>query len=1147
MIPEAADLKNPYPGLRPFEASDAEYFFGRDRQVDDLLVGLRDHRFVAVLGMSGSGKSSLVRAGLIPALKAGHLTCSGSRWRVALFRPGSQPLEALAAALDEALGAEPGRLANLRTSTNALLLKTRAGREGDESLLVVVDQFEEIFRVSDIRDATHFVDLLVAAEQDVSPSFRVCVVLTMRTNHLGECARFEGLPEALNRSQYLVPRLASGQVREVIEGPAALTDTAISPELAQKLAIEGSGDPDQLPLLQHLLMTLWERRKAVGDGSWLISLDEYTAVRSAADALTDHADRVLSELPQECHHLASLIFRALTQAIEGRDQRRPLQLSKLANITGASPKQVHEIVEHFRAASLLTSPDRERTPDWEADITHESLIRRWKKLAAWVDEEVKDAEDYRDFSRRAGRAAGPLTGLDLDLAVQWLDKGHNAFWAARYGGDFDATVRYIRESQKARAEAERILAEEKYLSSARVLALAALGTMDTDPEQSLLLATEALARTYDRARVTTPEAQNAIHRALQMSRIRFTLRCGPEPVNAVCFGANSLLVAAGSASGEATVWSTGDGTEIGRFQTHSAPINGLVFSPGKPVIFTASADGLVLAWDAVSGRILFRIEARSEELNAVDVSADGGILATAGADGTAKLWSASDGRYLKTIQKHHCPLNGVVFGAQGTTLATASSDGFLVLFDDALQGETCRYRAHDGAISRIAFGPGDIKLATADAKGVTRVWDRTTKEPLKEIPRTSGWVGGLSFARVGERLAVGYADKTVRLFDPRTGAEQLTLAGHQGPVNGLDFSSNGDRIASSSADGTVKIWDVSPGGQDYLTISGFTVEVNDVVFLGPQHLAAASADGTVSVWSPTADDPVKPVWSIRAHSREINGIAAFSRGLGSSSLVCGRASLDGLQIATASADKTSKIFDLCSGHEIVVLSDHGQEVNAVAWDAAGMLLATASADWSVRVWDVSTGRCLHVLWHHNAVNAVAFHPREKLLAGGDANGVVTLWSSDTGKPLEGGHFRHPPIGIRGLAFNADGSVLATAAGDVRLWSTASRQRLRTLTGHVGLVNAVAFSLDPSRLASTGEDRTVRIWNTETGEELMSLVGHTDTVKNIAFAPDGRFLATASADRTVRIYALNTDDLLRTARSRVTRSLSEEERRKFGLS
>ena len=210
--PAPATIKNPYPGLRPFEPEEFESFFGRDHQIDELLTRLRDHRFVAVVGLSGSGKSSLVRAGLIHRLQVGHLTSAGSHWKVALFRPGSEPIEGLAAALDEALGKQQDRPAKLRRSTQELMNSTHGGRSRVENLLLVVDQFEEIFRfqrnnqLSD-RDAVYFVDLLLAAEQDLSPDYRVYVVLTMRTDYLGDCAQFEGLPEALNRSQYLLPRL----------------------------------------------------------------------------------------------------------------------------------------------------------------------------------------------------------------------------------------------------------------------------------------------------------------------------------------------------------------------------------------------------------------------------------------------------------------------------------------------------------------------------------------------------------------------------------------------------------------------------------------------------------------------------------------------------------------------------------------------------------------------------------------------------------------------------------------------------------------------------------------------------------------------------------------------------------------------------
>src|ERR1700688_3348366 len=217
--------KNPYPGLRPFEVDEFESFFGRDRQIDELLTRMRDHRFVSVVGLSGSGKSSLVRAGLIHRLQVGHLASAGACWKFALFRPGSEPIEAVAAALNAVLGDQPDRAVELRKSTQGLLNSTRAGRSPAENLLLVVDQFEEIFRfqrdkkLSD-RNAAHFVDLLLAVEQDLSPDYRVYVVLTMRTDSLGDCAQFEARPEALNRSQYLVPRLTREQTREAIQGPA---------------------------------------------------------------------------------------------------------------------------------------------------------------------------------------------------------------------------------------------------------------------------------------------------------------------------------------------------------------------------------------------------------------------------------------------------------------------------------------------------------------------------------------------------------------------------------------------------------------------------------------------------------------------------------------------------------------------------------------------------------------------------------------------------------------------------------------------------------------------------------------------------------------------------------------------------------------
>jgi len=255
-----------YPGLRPFDTNDALLFFGRDAQTDELLRRLEDTRFLAVVGLSGSGKSSLVRAGLLPALRRGHLTAAGSQWRFCVMRPGSDPMAGLARALDETLGPHDGRLATLQSSRLGLQDATRHGRSPDENLLLVVDQFEEIFRFQDAfqqraAEAAQFVDLLLAATRDYEPDWRIYVVITMRSDYLGECSRFQGLAEALNDSQYLAPRMTRDELREAIVGPAALGGVVLDEPLIERLLDATGSDPDQLPVLQHLLMRMWEKRE----------------------------------------------------------------------------------------------------------------------------------------------------------------------------------------------------------------------------------------------------------------------------------------------------------------------------------------------------------------------------------------------------------------------------------------------------------------------------------------------------------------------------------------------------------------------------------------------------------------------------------------------------------------------------------------------------------------------------------------------------------------------------------------------------------------------------------------------------------------------------------------------------------------------
>jgi hypothetical protein len=489
-------VDEPYPGLRSFRRDETHIFFGRENAVNGMVDRLAAHRFLAVTGTSGSGKSSLVRTGLLDALDRGLLKVAGSDWRVADFRPGRAPLTALAAALIEVIGSSTAEHENLRVE--AMLARgplglvewlNGTGLSQRTNLLLLVDQFEEIIRfrrgaAGDDIDA--FVALLLAsAQQRQRPIY---VVLTMRSDFLGECAQFSGLAEAINDGQFLTPRMSREQFQSAIEGPAAVFGGSVEPALVTRLLNDMATSADQLPLVQHALMRLWLLATARCDGKpRVLRLEDYVklggigsagaqprelaySAEEATDgtplngALSAHADEILRDLSPQQRRLAMILFQALTESegAGGRDVRHPVALGEAAAIAGVPVSEMVPIVESFRAPgrNLLMPPSKVPLhAETVVDITHESLIRQWVTLREWVREEYDAAYIYHLVAKNAklwenGHAA-LLTMPFLGRALDWRkQRSPNAEWAKRYGGDFAAVTSYLASSQ--RAEQERL-------------------------------------------------------------------------------------------------------------------------------------------------------------------------------------------------------------------------------------------------------------------------------------------------------------------------------------------------------------------------------------------------------------------------------------------------------------------------------------------------------------------------------------------------------------------------------------------------------------------------------------------------------------------------------------------------------------------
>jgi len=485
---------NPFPGLRPFEPEEAHLFFGREGQSDELLRGLKKTRFLAVVGTSGSGKSSLIRAGLLPALHAGYMVEEGSTWRIALIRPGHDPIGNLAQQLQHAQQQVDERVtghhddhqedqvikqalleATLRRSARGLIEAAQYIQLGpQENLLVVVDQFEELFRFQkDIKggkeEAAAFVKLLLeaVAQRDV-PIF---IVLTMRSDFLGDCAQFRDLPEAFNAGQYLIPRMTRDQRRVSITGPVAVASGAIAPRLVQTLLNTVGDDQDQLPILQHTLMRTYEHWKATCKKGNPIDLADYQRVGDLDHALSQHADEIYDRLPTErAKTIAEKIFKCLTEkARDNRETRRQTKLKTLREVAGATIEDVVEVIDQFRSKDcsfLMPSKPTVLTDETLIDISHETLIRKWGRLYAWVKEEDASRAIYLrlvDAAQRYEKQEGNLLrDPELAIALKWQDTQKPTItWAAQYNKRFDPTMDFLNKSidEQARWVQEAKLAE----------------------------------------------------------------------------------------------------------------------------------------------------------------------------------------------------------------------------------------------------------------------------------------------------------------------------------------------------------------------------------------------------------------------------------------------------------------------------------------------------------------------------------------------------------------------------------------------------------------------------------------------------------------------------------------------------------------
>jgi WD40 repeat protein/serine/threonine protein kinase len=1151
-------LRNPYKGLRPFDEIDAQDFFGREALLDDLIKRLASPtgRFLALIGPSGSGKSSVVKAGLIPCLRTGQIE-GASQWLIAQIVPDSQP----SAQLQEAIGRIASRTTQLQLQPHTqqaddlhrLLL---ASVPESSQVLLVIDQFEELFTLTDDEAERRYIleNLAYAVTQ---PQSRLRLIVTLRADFYDRPLYYPSFGELLRQQTAVLLPMSPDELSRAILQPAHRAHLTLEPALLASLLTEVSQQPGALPLLQYTLAELFEQR----DGPTL-TLASHQRMGGVVGSLASRAEALYTQLdaPQQAA-IRQLLLQLVQVGEEGEPtRRRALQ----SDLIAAQPDRevLRQVLSQFSQARLLTF-DRDpasRTPTVE--VAHEALLRAWSRLGEWIStnrEEialtrrlVMSANEWEQSKQEASYLASGARLVQFEALAQRspLTPRESRYVAAstaqarrnqRRAQVLMASLVILTllafafagvalNRQAAAGQARDRANQQAQVARSRALALTALSLQPTQPDLALLLSLEA------RQASNTFEARSSLLTLLQAQGTISAYLHGPTaPIRTLAYSPTNQLLAVNGQDNSLVVWdlSTGLQQPPSLWHGHSAQPNALAFSTEGHWLASGDLEGRIWLWQD-GERQPTPLTVPGQAVWSVAFSPDGQTLAAGYADGTIRLWDIQNGQ-ARLLEGHSDIVYAVRFSPDGKQLASGAGDSTAILWDTAT-GEPLSdpLVGHQNWVLTLAYSPNGQLLASSGADSTIILWDAVNARQLIQFPtKHQDWVRQIAISPDGRQIVTASADHTSQRWDIGTGqAIGAPLAGHSEAVWGVAFieRETGLGLLSGGQDGKVILWDVSgqlPLAQPYLA---HAAQVNRIT-LRPDGQQLASVSGGA-----TANDNSLRLWE----ADSMQGSAPLT---GQGGPITGVAySPDGRWIATSSADGTILLRDSAEGQPLgEAVRGHLDIAWAVAFNPNGQQLASVGEDRRIQLWALPD---LSPTANWEALSpSLSLAWQGDLVVTGGRDGVLRWWSASQQLLLHQESQAHQDA-ITALTFSPDGRLLVSVGRDglAQLWRVSDYQADGTHLGAgQGWLLEAAFSPDGRLLATGSNDNTITLWDMTTRQALgQPLSGHTNWVTSLVFSLDGQRLVSAGMDQRLLVWAIGESDLERRACYIANRTLSQGE-------